>query len=665
MKLDFCKFNIGTLFLVRTPEVFPVGYADECFADMKRMHFDYVAWLETWNCYDGILWKSDKYPRSSYWKNESRDPIEECFQAADKYDIPFLPEAGVIHDSFIAEHSDAMWTSYDGKTGRFGRVGLNPGCPLTLEFLIEKYDTLIAKFRHHPSLQGICMPCENGITLSYDKYTREAWRKAYDTELPSPEIMWADKRIEQQVFRFLENTFLDMYCKLAKHIKQKHNLKLMHYPLDKISCDSFFQPTDVLPGGNITVMNQVEELDMLNMQIHPPLNPNPYFFKMEAEFLMGNAAGKPCMADTHFYHEFGAGRLPDTTPKRMMDHVLSTLTPYGISFFCYGFMAEQLPLWKKELNIGAPVYKVYDEPHTVSARREMVLKAMDCVDILRPLMESTEHSADCAVYYPESLNNEYLYGSYPVEHIFGLHELFNAAAIPVKIIGYMPEDVTEQKVLVLSSVRMLSKDDSIRLRKYFASGGQLVVIGKCGKEIEEIAGLKISSSDASFVQSEESQDYNHCYIRLPLEGRHYTEANGCPILYYDDGTPAVTKNSNVLYVGVSDEVGRFSQYRDYNLASWWKKYFNVAELNSGVEFHNVYVQEKDRHQFVSCDIFENKDKKLLLVRNYGVEQNKASLTWRLPDDMKIKKAWADGKEFSFENGKNLPLFEHFVAVYAE
>ena len=217
----------------------------------------------------------------------------------------------------------------------------------------------------------------------------------------------------------------------------------------------------------------------------------------------------------------------------------------------------------------------------------------------------------------------------------------------------------------MNSVRILSKDDNIRLRKYLASGGQLVVIGKCCKEIEEIAGLAVSSSDAMFVRSDDSWFYNHCYIRLPLDGHHYTEKNGYPILYYNDGTPAITKSNNVLYVGVSDEVGRFSQYRDFNLAAWWKKYFNDTGLNSGVEFHNVHVEREDRHQFVSCDIFENKDKKLLLVRNYGVEQNISSLAWRLPDNMKVKKAWADGKEFIFENEERLPSFEHFVAVYAE
>ena len=97
MNLDFKRFNTGTLFLVRTPEVFPEGYAEKSFEDMKnKFHFDFAALLETWNCQDGVLWKSDKYPRSSYWKNENRDPVEECFLAADKYDMAFLPEAGII-----------------------------------------------------------------------------------------------------------------------------------------------------------------------------------------------------------------------------------------------------------------------------------------------------------------------------------------------------------------------------------------------------------------------------------------------------------------------------------------------------------------------------------------------------------------------------------------
>ena len=111
MNLDFKKFNTGTLFLCRTPENFPVGYAEKSFEDMKNnLHFDYAAILETWNSADGVLWKSDKYPRSSYWKDEERDPIEECFLAADKYDMAFLIEAGMMHEEFMLAHKEGMRT---------------------------------------------------------------------------------------------------------------------------------------------------------------------------------------------------------------------------------------------------------------------------------------------------------------------------------------------------------------------------------------------------------------------------------------------------------------------------------------------------------------------------------------------------------------------------
>jgi len=88
-------------------------------------------------------------------------------------------------------------------------------------------------------------------------------------------------------------------------------------------------------------------------------------------------------------------------------------------------------------------------------------------------------------------------------------------------------------------------------------------------------------------------------------------------------------------------------------------------LNSGVEFHNVYVNTQDRHQFVSCDIFENTDKKLLFIRNFGVDQDVSSVNWDVGDDFKITKAWADGKKFVFEKSGKLPVFEHFAAIFAE
>lgn len=666
MSLDFNKFNTGTLFLVRTPDVFPVGYADKCFADMKKnLHFDFAALLETWNCRDGVVWKTDKFPRSSYWKDEERDPVEECFLAADKYGMAFLPEAGMMDNTYMYAHKDGMRTSFDGEVYRYGRIGLSPSCPYTLEYLKEKYDTLLQKFGHHPSCKGVCLPAENTITITYDLYTREAYLKKFGEEMPSPDEMYADKNLEKKVHQFIEDEFLQMYRTLASYIKEKYGLPLMHYPIDAISAASFFQPGSICNPRNISVMTRARELNLLNLQLHPPLYPDPYFFKFETEFLMANSDGIPCMADTHFYHEYAAGRVPDMTPKRNIDNILLTLTPNGISFFCYGFMAEELPMWKKELNPGAPVYKVYSEPHTLRARREMCLKAMNFVEILRPMMEETVHTADLAIYYPEKLNADYHYSSYCTEHIFGLHELLNAAAIPTKVIAKIPESPEEQKALILDSVKSISEEDVEKLRIYLEKGGKLFVIGKCCEQIELVAGLCTALSDATFVVHEKSNEYNHAYFRIPTDGRHYTERNGEPMLRYGNGDPVFTRLGNVIYCGASDAVGRYGAYRDKCLAEYWKELLTKERLNSGVEFHNVYVNKKDGHQFTSCDLYKNDSKMLLLIRNLGVEHYHSSVTWELPEDMQVVKASLDGQELNFENGAELPVFEHFVAIYAE
>ncbi len=666
MSLDFRKFNTGALFLVRTPDVFPVGYAEESFRDMKEnLHFDFAALLETWNCFDGVLWKSDKYPRSHFWAGEDRDPIEECFTAADKYGMAFLPEAGMMHDAFMLQHPEGMRTDYDGSVSRYGRVGLTPSCPLTAEYLIDKYDTLLSKFGHHPSCKGVCLPAENGIVMSYDRFTEEAYREAFGTKMPSPDEVCADKALERQVFAFLEERFLKMYRTLAKHIKQKYGLPLMHYPLDLISTDSFAHPEDIHQARSIAVMNRVEELDLLNLQLHPPLYPNPYFFKLETEYLMANAGDTPCMADTHFYHEMAAGRVPDMTPKRVVDSILSTVTPNGISFFCYGFMAEQLPPWKKELNPGAPVYRAYSEPHTLAARREMCVKAMGYVEQLRDWLVDTRHTADCAIYFPESLNADYMYSSYAVEHIFGLHELLNAAAIPVTVTAAIPTDPAVHKAVILDSVRTLSDEEATRLERYIENGGKVLVIGKCCEVVERVTGLQVTPSTAHIVRSADSKKYNGFCFRIPVDGKHYAEHNGEGILFYEDGTAAATRRGNVYFFGAADTIGRFPQYRDFHLAEFMKAWFTGEGLDSGVSYRNVYVGKENGHQFVSCDIFENDRKKVLFIRNFGVEQNEADAHWVLPSEWKITEAIADGVPFAFENGKRLPLFEHFVAVYAK
>ena len=666
MKLDFKKFNTGTLFLVRTPEVFPEGYAEKCFADMKNnLHFDFATLLETWNCMDGTVWKSDDFPRSSFWKNEERDPLEECFAAADKYGMAFLPEAGMMDDDFMYKHKDAMCTDFEGNLSRYGRIGLVPTYPETLKYLKRKYDALLQKFGHHPSCCGVCLPCENSIIVTYDPYTKAAYKEKFNEEMPSPDVIFADKAIENKVFRFLEDTFLAMYRALASYIKEKYNLPLMHYPIDVISSASFMQPERVYPERNIAVMTQAKELDLLNMQLHPPLYPNPYFFKLETEYLMANANGIPCMADTHFYHEMAAGRVPDMTPKRIVDSILSTLTPNGISFFCYGFMAEELPGWKKELNPNAPVYRVYSEENTTKARRKMALNAMRYVEQLRNFMENTKHTADCAIYFPEELNADYLYSSYASEHIFGLHEMLNAASVPVAVTAKIPEKSTEIKALIMDSVQTISDEDAQKLESYIETGGKLIVVGKCCARIEQIAGINVKQSEALVAVSPQSKNYNHCLFRLPRDGKHYTEENGTPLLLYNNGEAAVTKKGNVIFFGAADAVGRFSLYRDYSLVEYWKNLLMQENLNSGVHFGNEYVGRTNGHQFTSCDLYKNDEKCLLFIRNFGVEHYHASVKWKLPENMRVVKALADGEEFQFEQGEEMPVFEHFVAIYAE
>ncbi|MBE6646923.1 MAG: DUF4350 domain-containing protein [Ruminococcaceae bacterium] len=665
-QFDFKGFNTGALFLVRTPEYFPEGFAKKSFEDMKyNLHFDFAAWLETWNCFDGVLWKSDKFPRSSYWEGEERDPIEECFAAADEVGMTFIAEAGVMDEKYMQAHKDGMLTDENGNVRRYGRIGLSPSCPATLEYFKAKYDALLGRFSHHESCRAVCMPCENGVVISYDKYTKAAYEKEFGEPLPPVSVIAADGELENKVFRFLEEEFLRMYRALARHIKKKYGLPLMHYPVDKISEDSFFQPSYVHPNRNIEVMNRVEELDMLNMQLHPPLYPNPYFFKLETEYLMANANGIPCMADTHFYHEMAAGRLPDTTPKRIIDSILSTVTTNGISFFCYGFMAEQLPLWKKELNRGAPVYLAYSEEHTLAARREAVLRGMGFIDQLRGMLAGAKHKADLAIYYPEKLNSDYMYSSYATEHMFGLYELFNAAAIPVSITANIPESPEEQKAIIINNVRRISDKELKRLEKYLSRGGRLILIGKCSDEIERVAGVSTKPSGAKCVVSETSDNYNGTLFHLPLDGKHYYEERGESILCYNDGKNAVTRQGNVIYLGLSDEIGRFSLYRDFALASWVKTFFTEEKLNTSVEFHNVYVGMQDRHQFTSCDVYEEEGKKLLLLRNFGVEQNRSSVSWNIPENMRVTRAIVDGNAFEFKSGEALPMFEHFVAIFAE
>ncbi len=172
-------------------------------------------------------------------------------------------------------------------------------------------------------------------------------------------------------------------------------------------------------------------------------------------------------------------------------------------------------------------------------------------------------------------------------------------------------------------------------------------------------------SGAEFVKHPASRNFNHSFFRIPADGRHYTETNGEPLLFYDNGEPAVTRLGNVIFFGASDSVGRFGQYRDFYLAQYWRELLTNEDLTSGVRFENVYVNRKNGHQFTSCDLFTSPGKALLLVRNFGVEHRQSTLEWSLPDGMEVTQALCDGRSFDFENGAPLPVFEHFVAVAAQ
>ena len=281
------------------------------------------------------------------------------------------------------------------------------------------------------------------------------------------------------------------------------------------------------------------------------------------------------------------------------------------------------------------------------------------------MLSGTKHKADVAIYYPERLNSDYMYSSYATEHMFGLYELFNAAAIPVSITANIPESPEEQKAIIMNNVRRISDAELKKLEKYLSRGGKLILVGKCSDEIEKLAGISTRLSSAKCVVSETSDNYNCTLFHLPLDGKHYYEEKGESILCYNNGKSAVTRHGNVIYFGISDEIGRFSLYRDFALANWVKTFFTEEKLNTSVEFHNVYVGMTDRHQFTSCDLYEKEEQKLLLIRNFGVEQNRSSLWWNIPENMRVTRAIADGKDFRFENGKDLPIFEHFVAILAE
>lgn len=667
----FDSFRTGTLFLIRTPETFPVGYAEKSIADMKHLHLDYIAWLETWNCMDGIVWKHPNYPRSSFWKDEERDPLEEVFEAADRHNMVFMPEAGVMHESFVAAHPEGMIINYDGTPGgRYGRLGLVPAAPYTADYFIAKYDAMLDKFGSHPSCRGICMPCENGIAPTFDRFTQDLWRKQFSCPMPSLKEAAANRSLEIKLYGFWEECFLEMYRKLARHLKQKYRLPLMHYPVSIISYTSHMcqRGLEIYPAHNLSMMNKVEEIDLMNIQLHPPLSNNIFHFKLESEILQGLRGKLPNMADTHFYHETCAGKLPDATPKRYIDYVLSTLSPFGISFFSYGFFAPELPLWKNEINPGAKVFNGYAAPEIVARRRESVTKALEMTESLRPLLKGVLHFAETAIYWNENFESDYLYRSYYRDHLFGLYELCQSVHLPVCIAAEIPTNTDKIKLLIFHSVKSFSSEESKNLTEFLKNGGKVLVIGDCCQEIQHICNLEISRTEAVYVKSPESDNYHNVGFAPPANSYKFTEKNGTTLMSYDTGTPAITRNSKVLYFGAAGAISTFSDVRDLRLADIWRNLVKSMDGFSGVNIKAPYLTFEDGHTFLSADLFEtpNHKRKLLFLRNFGVEINNLSVDWQLPSDCIINKIIVDGVQTENEcKLDKLPEFEHFIIIQAE
>lgn len=663
--LDFSRFKNGTLFLIRTPETFPDGYAEEAFADMKRLHFDYAAWLETWNCLDGIVWLHPDYPRSSYWQGCPRDPLEETFLAADRAGMAFLPECGVIHDAFVEANPDAKWYSFDGENARYGRLGLSPAAPITADFAIAKYEALVGKFGGHPSLQGLCMPAENGVCLSYDRYTEQAYREQFGSALPSPEELRASPALRAKTNDFLEGLFLQMYRRIARHLKQKFHLPLMHYPLSMISCVGHHEPHGYTLSRNLELITQVEELDLLNLQVHPPLGNHPRQFKLEIELLQA-LTRHPVVADTHWYHETNAGKLPELTPKRAIDWILSTLSPWGVSFFCYGFMAKELPPWNKELNPGAPVFRCYSNPDTLAGRRKAVVRGMDFASQIGVVLEGTRQYAQCAIFYRENLERDYCYTSYYREHLFSLYESLQAAALPTMFTAQIPEDATHITCLVFDAVKHFDDADAVRLRAFLSRGGKAVVLGICASTLLEACGLTtVRECEAEYVTTSGSPD-DAWFFPVPVDGRKHT-CKGETLLAYSTGAGAVVRQGNVIFIGCWTAVSGFENYRHQGVVAMWKQLFhNLLKADSGVEFHGDHRGHVGEHEYVSCDLFASADgkRRVLLLRDFGVEVVHSRLRWTLPDGFGIVSKVIDGKEVALPASGELPLFEYYVLLEA-
>jgi len=673
----FDGFKIGTLFLIRTPETFSANYAERALADMAELGIDYISWLETWNCTDGIIWKSDAFPRSSYWKGESRDPLEETFAAAAKNGIAFFPEAGYMHQVFFDSHPAAWCHDHnDNPAHRYSRIGLVPDAPETLDYFIMKYETLIEKYQHYDSLKGVCLPSENSIHLSYDQYTQEAYKKIFSCKLPTPEEIESSQTLYENWQEFSIDRLVNFFTQLGHHIKAKYSLSLMHYPLGLLSGSCHFQPTSYArPSKQLSALMKVKDTDLFNIQIHPTLDDNPYYFKAESEIIQELCGDRKCISDTHFYHEFCDGELPSATPKRFKDWTLSTLTPSGISYFSYGFFAPELPLWKDEINPGAPVYNGYSLPETVGARRKGTQEALLLSKQLGRFIKNSRHEAECAIYYNEKIRFDYPHSSYEKEHLFGLYEVFQAAAIPVTFAATIPEPSSKIKLLLLHYVRNLSAGSIAKLNIYMAGGGNVLLSGVIPSELQNVFKLNINQTSAHYVKKTTAANTgSDLMFSCPLDTLKFNETSGKPLAFWSDNSPAVTEKSigkgKLIYIGASSAFSIFSHHRNTPLINFFKSL--IIQLNEVLEVElKCRYRLKNYHRYLSTDIYrkKNENNAVLIIRNFGVEAKNVMIKWHIADAKQVE-IFTDGQQLASYNWENntlsvtIPVIEDIAFISA-
>ena len=98
----------------------------------------------------------------------------------------------------------------------------------------------------------------------------------------------------------------------------------------------------------------------------------------------------------------------------------------------------------------------------------------------------------------------------------------------------------------------------------------------------------------------------------------------------------------------------------------WRHLLNLCDAESGISLLASYRGQPGAHEFVSSDLLLSLDghRKLLFIRDFGVEVISSTLKWSLPEGWKIQKAIIDGRPLALADDGTLPEFEYFVAIEA-